>query len=94
MLPAHLKTLARVHGEVTVDVTTPVSATSVIDALEETYPGLRGTIRDPATRQRRVFVRFFVGESDISHEPIDAALPEEVAAGREVFYVIGAMAGG
>jgi hypothetical protein len=93
-LPAHLRTLARVGAEVAVEVGGPVTQRSVLDALEATYPVLRGTIRDHTTQQRRPFLRFFACEQDLSHEPPDAALPEAVAKGDEPFLVIGALAGG
>lgn len=93
-LPAHLRTLAQVSGQVQLDLHGEVTQRSIIDALEATYPALRGTIRDPATERRRPFVRFFVGEEDLSHEPPDAPLPSSVAEGKEPFHVIGAMAGG
>ena len=93
-LPAHLRTLAQVQGQVTLQVDAPVTQRAVIDALEATYPALRGTIRDPVTDRRRPFVRFFVGEEDMSHEPPDAPLPDAVVEGKEPFYVVGAMAGG
>jgi molybdopterin converting factor small subunit len=94
VLPAHLKTIAQVTGEVQLDVNAPVTQRTVLDALEAQYPTLRGTIRDHANQKRRPFVRFFVGEHDVSHDDPDAPLPEVVAAGTERFYVIGAMAGG
>ena len=94
VLPAHLRTLANVSGEVQLDVRGDVTLRSVLDALETTYPTLRGAIRDHVTRERRAFVRFFACEQDLSHEPADAALPEAVARGTEPFLVIGAMAGG
>jgi sulfur-carrier protein len=96
VLPAHLRTLAQIEGEVKleVDVEGPATQRVVLDALEARYPMLQGTIRDRATQRRRPFVRFFVGENDVSHEPPDAPLPDAVAAGSETFYVIGAMAGG
>ena len=94
VLPAHLRTLARVNGEVKLDVPGPVTQRSVLDALEARYPMLRGTIRGHATLQRRPFVRFFACEQDLSHEPADAPLPELVASGAEPFMVVGAMAGG
>ncbi|HXY94005.1 MAG TPA: MoaD/ThiS family protein [Acidimicrobiia bacterium] len=94
VLPAHLKTLARVTGEVTLPVGAPVTQRTVLDALEAQYPMLRGTIRDRTTQQRRAFVRFFGGEEDLSHESPDAPLPDAVAAGAEPFCVVGAMAGG
>ena len=93
-LPAHLRTLARVGGEVTVDVAGPVTQRSVLDALEAAYPVLRGTIRDHGTLKRRAFLRFFACEEDLSHEPADAALPDRVASGDEPFMIVGALAGG
>jgi sulfur-carrier protein len=94
VLPAHLKTLARVGGEVELSVDGEVTQCSVLDALEARYPVLCGTIRDQATGQRRAFVRFFACEQDLSHQPPDAPLPAPVAAGTEPFLVVGAMAGG
>jgi sulfur-carrier protein len=94
VLPAHLRTLARVADEVTVDVEREVTQRSVLDALETRYPMLRGTIRDHVTQQRRPFLRFFACEEDLSHEPPDALLPDAVATGAEPFLVVGAMAGG
>jgi sulfur-carrier protein len=94
VLPAHLRMLAGVDGEVRVDVVGPVTAEAVIDALEARYPTLGGTIRDRATGRRRPFVRFFAGEEDLSHNPADATLPPAVAAGAEPFFIVGAMAGG
>jgi molybdopterin synthase sulfur carrier subunit len=94
VLPAHLRTLAHVGGEVKLEVHGPITQRSVLDALEASYPMLRGTIRDQVTRQRRAFVRFFACEEDLSHESSDAPLPEAVAAGAEPFLVVGAMAGG
>ena len=94
VLPAHLRTLANVRGEVALDVASPVTQRAVLDELEHRYPMLRGTIRDQATKQRRAFVRFFAGEEDLSHESPDAPLPVEVASGREPLIVVGAMAGG
>jgi sulfur-carrier protein len=94
VLPAHLRTLARVDGEVKLDVDGQVTQRSVLDALEASYPMLRGTIRDQVTQQRRAFVRFFACEEDLSHEPPDAPLPDAVAVGAEPFLVVGAMAGG
>ena len=93
-LPAHLRTLARVNGEVTLDVRGEVTQRAVLDALEATYPVLRGTIRDHVTKRRRPFLRFFACEEDVSHEPPDGALPQAVASGREPFLVVGALAGG
>jgi molybdopterin synthase sulfur carrier subunit len=94
VLPAHLKTLARVGDEVTIDVTGPVTQRSILDALETRYPVLGGTIRDHVTERRRPFLRFFACEEDWSHEDPDAPLPEAVARGTEPFLVIGAIAGG
>ena len=94
ILPAHLRTLARVEGELKVDVAGPVTVGAVLDALEAAYPMLRGTIRDQVTRQRRAFLRFFACEQDLSHDPSDTPLPEAVAAGAEPLLVVGAMAGG
>ena len=94
VLPAHLWTLARVDGEVKLDVEGQATQRSVLDALEACYPMLRGTIRDHVTQQRRAFVRFFACEQDLSHEPPDAPLPDAVAMGVEPFLVVGAMAGG
>ncbi len=94
VLPAHLRTLARVDGEVKLDVDGQVTQRSVLDALEASYPMLRGTIRDQVTQQRRAFVRFFACEEDLSHEPPDAPLPDAVAMGAEPLLVVGAMAGG
>jgi sulfur-carrier protein len=93
-LPAHLRTLARVSDEVTLDVGGAATQRTVLDALEACYPMLCGTIRDHVTQQRRPFVRFFACEQDLSHEPPDAALPDAVATGAEPFLVVGAMAGG
>jgi len=93
-LPAHLRTLARVSGEVTVAVEGPVTQASILDALELRYPMLQGTLRDHLTKQRRPFVRFFACEEDLSHEPPDAPLPEAVASGAEPFLIVGAIAGG
>ena len=94
VLPAHLRTLARVDGEVKLDVAGPATQRAVLDALEARYPMLRGTIRDQVTQQRRAFVRFFACEQDVSHEPPDAPLPDAVTKGAEPFLVVGAMAGG
>jgi sulfur-carrier protein len=93
-LPAHLRTLARVAGEVPVEVAAPITQRSVLDALESAYPVLRGTIRDHGTLKRRAFLRFFACEQDLSNEPADAPLPDAVARGTEPFLVIGALAGG
>ena len=94
VLPAHLRTLARVDGEVTLDVDGQVTQRLVLDALEARYPMLRGTIRDHVTHKRRAFLRFFACEQDLSHEPPDAPLPDAVATGAEPLLVVGAMAGG
>ena len=93
-LPYHLRTLAHVGSEVTLEVAVPVTQRSVLDALEARYPMLRGTIRDHVTQQRRPFLRFFACEEDLSHEPPDAPLPDAVASGKEPLIVIGAIAGG
>ena len=94
VLPAHLKTLAGVDGELELEVTDPVTTEAVLGALEARFPVLGGTIRDRATGRRRPFIRFFAGEDDLSHEPGDALLPSAVAEGKEAFYIVGAMAGG
>jgi molybdopterin synthase sulfur carrier subunit len=94
VLPAHLRTLTHVNGEVDLDVEGEVTQRTVLDALEARYPVLVGTIRDPDTKARRIFVRFFACEEDLSHDSLDAPLPEEVVKGVEPFFVIGAMAGG
>lgn len=93
-LPAHLRTLADVDGEVELDVEGPATQRLVLDALEARYPMLRGTIRDHSTQKRRAFLRFFACGEDLSHEGPDAPLPEAVATGKEPFMVVGAMAGG
>ena len=94
VLPQHLRTLAHVTGEVTLDIAGPVTTRSVLDALEAQYPMLQGTIRDHTTRERRAFLRFFACEDDLSHESPDSPLPKEVASGKEPFLIIGAIAGG
>jgi sulfur-carrier protein len=94
VLPAHLKNLARVSGEVHLDVDGPASQRLVLDMLEERYPMLRGTIRDHQGGQRRAFVRFYACEEDLSNESPDAPLPDKVIAGEEPYLIIGAMAGG
>ena len=94
VLPPHLRTLARVEGEVRLDVEGRATQRSVLDALEARYPMLRGTIRDHVTHQRRAFLRLFACEEDLSHESPDAALPEPVAMGKEPLLIVGAMAGG
>jgi molybdopterin synthase sulfur carrier subunit len=94
VLPAHLKMLAKISGEVELEVAGTPSPASVIDAIEDRFPMLLGTIRDPLTKQRRKFVRFYACEQDLSLEAIDVALPEDVVRGRAPFFVVGAMAGG
>src|SRR5271169_2246024 len=94
ILPAHLRTLAKIAGEIQLEVEGRVTQRSVLDALEAQYPVLRGTIRDHVTQQRRPFLRFFACEEDLSHEPPDAALPQAVVSGKEPFLIIGAIAGG
>ncbi len=94
ILPQHLRTLARVDGEVTLDISGPVTVDSVLDAVEEHYPMLRGTIRDHRTKRRRPFIRFFACAQDLSHNSTDALLPAAVASGVEPLLIVGAMAGG
>ena len=94
VLPANLRKLARVEGEVELEVAGQITQRTILDALEAAYPMLRGTIRDHVTQRRRPLVRFFACEEDLSHEPPDAPLPEAVAIGAEPFLVVGAMAGG
>lgn len=94
VLPYHLRNLARVEGEVTLSVPAPVTLGAVLDALEARYPVLRGTLRDHTTGARRPLIRFFAGESDLSHEPWEALLPEAVATGEEPLRIVGAIAGG
>src|SRR5205823_7258161 len=94
VLPAHLRTLARVDGEVKLEIEGPVTLRSVLDALEARYPMLQGTIRDHVTQKRRAFLRFFACEQDLSHEPPDSPLPDAVVSGKEPLLVIGAVAGG
>ena len=94
VLPAHLRALARIDGEVELDVPGQVTQCSVLDALEERYPVLRGTIRNHDGGSRRAFIRFFACEQDLSHQPPDAPLPEPVATGSEPYLIVGAMAGG
>ena len=93
-LPQHLRTLARVTGEVQVEVAAPVTLSSVLEALESAYPVLRGTIRDHGTLQRRAFLRFFVCGEDWSHEATDKVLPQDIASGKEPLLIVGAIAGG
>ena len=94
ILPAHLRDLARVHGEVVLELAAHPTVRSVIDALEARYPMLEGTIRQHDTQKRRPFVRFFACEQDLSHDPVDAPLPDAVANGAEPFLIVGAIAGG
>jgi molybdopterin synthase sulfur carrier subunit len=94
VIPTHLRTLAKVAGEIELEVSGPVTQRSVLDALEARYPVLCGTIRDHVTKERRAFIRFFACEEDLSHELPDTPLPEAVASGTEPFLVIGAIAGG
>ena len=94
LLPTHLRTLAKVDGEVRLSVASPVTQRTVLDALEARYPMLRGTIRDHATRERRAFLRFFACAQDVTHESSDAPLPDAVASGEEPFMVVGAVVGG
>lgn len=94
VLPAHLRVLARVNGEVVLEIDGEATQRSLLDALESRYPALRGTIRDHATQKRRAYVRFFACERDLSHERADAPLPGAVVSGTEPFLVVGAMAGG
>jgi sulfur-carrier protein len=94
VLPAHLRRLARIDGELRLAVAEPVTQRSVLDALEASYPMLGGTIRDHDTKRRRAFIRFFACEEDLSHEEPDVPLPAEVAAGKEPYLIVGAMAGG
>jgi molybdopterin converting factor small subunit len=94
VLPAHLRTLAHLDGEVKLDLEGQATQRAVLDAIEACYPMLRGTLRDHVTHQRRAFVRFFACEQDLSHEPPDAPLPDAVATGAEPFLVVGALAGG
>ena len=94
VLPFHLRLMARVDGEVSVEVEGPATQRSVLDALEVSYPMLRGTIRDHATQERRAFLRYFACEQDLSHDSPDDPLPEAVVAGKEPYMVVGAIAGG
>ena len=94
VLPAHLRTLARVSGEVSVEISGAPTFLAVLNALEERYPVLRGTIRDQVTYERRPFVRFYACEEDFSHEPAETPLPSAVVSGKEPFLIVGAMSGG
>ncbi|MGA8407723.1 MAG: MoaD/ThiS family protein [Candidatus Acidiferrales bacterium] len=94
ILPAHLRTLAHVEDELKLEVQGPVTTSAILDAIEERYPMLRGTIRDHVTKQRRPFLRFFACEEDLSLESPEAPLPEAIASGKEPFFIIGAIAGG
>ena len=94
VLPFHLRNLARVDGEVQLDVSSPITVAALLDAIEAKYPVLRGTIRDHGTLKRRPFIRFFACKEDLSLEPPETQLPDEVVSGREPFLIVGAMAGG
>ncbi len=94
VLPSHLRTLARVNGEVSLELNGPATQRSILDALEERYPALRGTLRDHVTKQRRPFIRFFACSRDFSHDSPDSPLPEAVTTGAEPFLIVGAIAGG
>jgi hypothetical protein len=94
ILPTHLRNLARTGREVELEVDQPITQRAILDALETAYPMLRGTVRDQTTQKRRPLVRFFACEEDLSHESPDAPLPDAVAAGKEPFWIVGAMAGG
>jgi molybdopterin synthase sulfur carrier subunit len=94
ILPAHLRTLARIDDELKIDVQAPVTQRSILDAIEERYPMLRGTIRDHVNKQRRPFLRFFACNEDLSLESPDAPVPDAIASGKEPFFIIGAIAGG
>jgi sulfur-carrier protein len=94
ILPYHLRTLARIDGDVTLEVAPPVTQRAILDALEARYPMLRGTIRDHVTHERRPLLRFFACEEDLSHESPDAPLPDAVVSGAEAFWIVGAIAGG
>jgi sulfur-carrier protein len=94
ILPAHLRTLAHVEDELKLDVQAPVTQRSILDAIEERYPMLQGTIRDHVTKQRRPFLRFFACEEDLTHESPEAPVPDAIASGAEPFFIIGAIAGG
>ncbi len=94
VIPAHLRTIAKVSGEVEINVAAPVTIPAVLDALEAKFPALQGTIRDHVTRQRRPFIRFFACSEDMSHEPPETLLPDAVLEGVEPFLIVGAIAGG
>lgn len=94
VMPAHLRTLAKVNGEVTVEIEGAVTTSSILDALEAQYPMLAGTVREHVTKKRRAFVRFFACEQDLSHDSPDTPLPDAVAQGKEPFLIVGAIAGG
>ena len=94
VIPPHLRALANIQGEILLDVAQPVTQRAVLDALEVRHPNLQGTIRDHVTQQRRAFLRFFACGRDLSHEELDAPLPDEVATGAESFWIVGAIAGG
>jgi molybdopterin synthase sulfur carrier subunit len=94
VVPAHLRALAGLERELTVTVEGPATIAAILDALEATYPALRGTIRDQTTKERRAFIRFFACEEDLSHQPLHTPLPDPVTAGEEPLYIIGAIAGG
>ena len=94
IVPTHLRTLAKIAGEVSLDVAAPVTQGAILDALEAKYPNLRGLVREHGSSKRRPLVRFFACEQDLSHEPPDALVPEAVAQGREPFMIVGSMAGG
>lgn len=94
VLPYHLRNLAKVEGDVEIEVPAPVTQRTILNALEAAYPALRGTIRDHVTQERRAFLRFFACEEDLSHDSPDKPLPEAVASGKEPFVIIGAIAGG
>lgn len=94
VLPAHLRTLAHVSGDVSLEVSGPVTQRSILDALEARFPTLQGAIRDHVTKQRRPFIRFFACEEDLSHQSPDAPVPDRVATGAEPFFIVGAIAGG
>jgi sulfur-carrier protein len=94
VMPAHLRTLARTQDDVSLEVSPPVTVNAILDALENRYPALQGTLRDHVTLKRRPFIRFFACEEDLSHDPPDKPLPETVVSGKEPFLIVGAIAGG